>query len=156
MTDLKNTLINCFRGTSAHVDSLKALKELSAAEARKRPAPAIHSIWENVYHMIFWHNVVFDSIRGKKIDLKSTQGKDWPTSEELEDDSKWSDLVASFKQTMDEAKEIVESEDLSKKVSIWGEFSVEEYIRVIAQHNSYHIGQIVVLRQLMGKWPPPE
>ena len=25
----------------------------------------------------------------------------------------------------------------------------------VAQHNAYHLGQIVVLRQVLGIWPPP-
>ena len=33
--------------------------------------------------------------------------------------------------------------------------SVREEFLMIQGHNSYHLGQIVVLRQLLGAWPPP-
>ena len=28
-------------------------------------------------------------------------------------------------------------------------------LHTIASHNSYHLGQIVLVRQLLGAWPPP-
>ena len=36
-----------------------------------------------------------------------------------------------------------------------GKYSRLEIIEIIAQHNSYHLGQIVVIRQMLGTWPPP-
>jgi hypothetical protein len=36
-----------------------------------------------------------------------------------------------------------------------GKQSRLEMLSAIASHNSYYIGQAVVLRQILGKWPPP-
>ncbi|MFX0063096.1 MAG: DinB family protein [Candidatus Hermodarchaeota archaeon] len=151
-----NRLINGFRGKDTHVDALKALKGLSAADARNEPSQGIHSIWANLYHILFWHNITRDAVRGAEIDWKSIQGKDWPIPEEMKDDSKWSELVATFEQSIEEAKEILEMSDLSQSIPSWGGMSIAEAMFIIAQHNSYHIGQIVITRQLMGKWPPPK
>jgi uncharacterized damage-inducible protein DinB len=30
-----------------------------------------------------------------------------------------------------------------------------QMLHAIAAHNSYHLGQVVVLRQMLGAWPPP-
>jgi hypothetical protein len=30
-----------------------------------------------------------------------------------------------------------------------------EMLHTIAGHNSYHVGQVVLLRQLLAAWPPP-
>ncbi|MFX1535161.1 MAG: DinB family protein [Promethearchaeota archaeon] len=151
-----NRLIKCFRGKDTHVDPLKALKGLDAADARNEPAQGIHSIWANLYHIVFWYNIALDAVRGIDTDWKSLQGKDWLTPEEMKDDSKWTELVASFGQSIEEAKKVLETSDVSQSMPSWGGMSVVEAMLIIAQHNSYHIGQIVITRQLMGRWPPPE
>jgi uncharacterized damage-inducible protein DinB len=34
-------------------------------------------------------------------------------------------------------------------------YTIGDAIVHIAQHNSHHLGQVILLRQLMGLWPPP-
>jgi uncharacterized damage-inducible protein DinB len=34
-------------------------------------------------------------------------------------------------------------------------YSIGDVLVHVATHNSHHLGQVIVLRQLMGKWPPP-
>ena len=85
-----NRLISSFRGKDTHVDPLKALKGLSAVDARSEPTQGVHSIWLNLYHIVFWHKITLDAVRGTETDWKSIQGKDWLTPEEMKDDSKWS------------------------------------------------------------------
>ena len=33
--------------------------------------------------------------------------------------------------------------------------TVREQLESFAAHNAYHLGRVVLLRQLMGIWPPP-
>ncbi|HEY7817656.1 MAG TPA: hypothetical protein VIG29_05525 [Vicinamibacteria bacterium] len=42
-----------------------------------------------------------------------------------------------------------------KQISMGAEKSRLEMLHTIAGHNSYHLGQVVLLRQLLGAWPPP-
>lgn len=34
-------------------------------------------------------------------------------------------------------------------------YTVRDALVHIAQHNSHHLGQVILLRQIMGRWPPP-
>ena len=34
-------------------------------------------------------------------------------------------------------------------------YTVADAIHHVAQHNAHHLGQVVLMRQLMGEWPPP-
>jgi uncharacterized damage-inducible protein DinB len=57
---------------------------------------------------------------------------------------------------------IHKSNDASNPVNPWpkADSLIDKTSRLrmfhtIASHTSYHIGQVVMLRQLLGKWPPP-
>jgi hypothetical protein len=32
--------------------------------------------------------------------------------------------------------------------------SLVRCVRIIGNHNSYHVGELAILRQVMGSWPP--
>jgi hypothetical protein len=36
------------------------------------------------------------------------------------------------------------------------DYTIEDALTHLAQHNAHHLGQIVTLRQAIGAWPPPE
>ena len=51
-------------------------------------------------------------------------------------------------------------EPVSLGESVWLELRPRgirrgEGLAIVAQHNSYHLGQIVMLRRVLGAWPPP-
>ncbi|HEY7818849.1 MAG TPA: DinB family protein, partial [Vicinamibacteria bacterium] len=48
-----------------------------------------------------------------------------------------------------------ESELFQKRISAGAEKSRLEMLHTIASHGSYHVGQVVLLRQMLGAWPPP-
>ena len=35
-------------------------------------------------------------------------------------------------------------------------YTIGDALMHLAQHNAYHLGQIVMLRQMLGVWPPPK
>jgi hypothetical protein len=34
--------------------------------------------------------------------------------------------------------------------------TVREQLESLAAHNAYHLGRIVLMRQLLNNWPPPD
>lgn len=149
-------LVDGFQGKGTHTNPLAAIRGLSAAEARKKPAPDVHSVWENLYHVVFWQNVVYEVAQGAEVDWKSLQGKDWPTPDKMDVDDEWEVLCKAFALALDQAEELVKNTPLTKPTPGWTDGTVAKAMLVLAQHNSYHIGQIVTARQLLGKWPPPK
>lgn len=143
-------------GKNTHANPLKALKGLSATEARKVPTPDINSIWNNLFHMVFWQDITLKSIKGEKIDWEGIKGKDWLSPDAMKNDADWDTLIMAFKKGLEEYKKLLATGDLTALIPAWNNEPVLKGILVTAQHNSYHIGQIVMARQLLGKWPPPD
>ena len=75
----------------------------------------------------------------------------------------WPRLVEAFGADLKHAVEVSENPaKLDAKITPAIEFpplanhTIREALAHIAQHNAHHLGQIVILRQLIGQWPPPQ
>jgi hypothetical protein len=66
--------------------------------------------------------------------------------------AEWTGCVRRFQDGLKELERRSRNGDLLVKD---GKQSRLEILHAIASHNSYHIGEAVVLRQILGKWPPP-
>ncbi|MFX1318004.1 MAG: DinB family protein [Promethearchaeota archaeon] len=147
---------DALHGKNAHYDVLKALRGITAEDAQKRPVANDRSIWHQLYHIVFWHDITLQVIEDKDIDWKAIQDTDWPTDDTKLTEKGWEDLVESFENHVVQLKEIAEKADLDKILKGLGNTPLGRGIIIEFQHNSYHIGQIVLLRKILGIWPPPE
>ncbi len=153
---VSNILKEGFHGHNTHVSPKKALLGLDADSARKVPCDRVHSCWEQLYHIVFWQDLVLEEVRGNVVDWTETHGKDWPKPESILDSSGWNKLVERFFKGLAEAEELLDTLDLQKPIPSWNDHPAFKAMLVLAQHNSYHIGQIVVARQALKTWPPPD
>ncbi|TRO55672.1 DinB family protein [Candidatus Bathyarchaeota archaeon] len=157
MTDwIRTAFGDALYGKHAHYDVLKALRGTTAEDAQKRPVENDKSIWDHLYHIVFWHDITMQVIEDKEIDWKAIQGTDWPSDDANLTEKGWKDLVASFENHVAQLKRIAEKADLNKLLKGFGNTPLGRGIIIEFQHNSYHIGQIVLLRKISGIWPPPE
>jgi hypothetical protein len=79
---------------------------------------------------------------------------DWPSSE-LQNDEPWEGLVERFKVGVERMQKLVLEVELEKPMAAWGDAPTAQPFIVIAQHNSYHLGQILINRKAQGSWSPP-
>jgi uncharacterized damage-inducible protein DinB len=142
-------------GKLAHYDVLKALRGITSDEAKQQPFKKGHSIWDHLFHIVFWHDITKKAIQGQAIDWDAIKGTDWLPADAKLTQQSWNKLVDSFSQHLTELKELAETKDLSQPIKGFGDMPLGKGILVKIQHNSYHIGQIINLRQLQGNWPPP-
>ncbi|MFW9831414.1 MAG: DinB family protein [Candidatus Thorarchaeota archaeon] len=143
-------------GKLAHTEMLNALRGITAKEAENSLHPNMHSIKDHVFHMIFWHDITLKAIQGKEIDWNTIKDTDWPAKDSNFTEKKWKKLVTTFTASLNDLKEIIGTKDLTKIIAGFGNKPLGKGIIVEIQHNSYHIGQIVLIRQLQGSWPPAE
>lgn len=138
-------------GKQTHVSPLKALIGLDPKAARKKVGEGSHSIWDLLHHIVIWQDATIDGIQGREVDWNEVESKNWPSSENAADDSEWDKLVMQFHSGLDELDKIIESCDFAKVIPEWNA-SVAEALLIVLQHNSYHLGQIVSVRQATGNW----
>jgi uncharacterized damage-inducible protein DinB len=152
---LRADLVELLRGGHAHASPEQALKGVKPELRSRRPAKGIHSVWEELEHI----RIAQEDILRYTLDAswQSPAWPDgyWPAEVEAVPDEMWEASVAGFFADLEELIELARNEaiDLTAKI-LHGEGRT--YLREIllaADHNAYHLGQIVQTRKLLGDWP---
>ena len=139
-------------GKDSHVETTSILEDLDWKLAGNRPAGSPHSLFQLVNHMIYWQEWVVKWLDGKKPRVAKHAADGWPGKVTPTNRKEWEKTASRFRDTLVTLKCRSQQEDpLTKR----GEMTRMEMIHLIASHTSYHIGQVAMLRQQLGSWPPP-
>jgi uncharacterized damage-inducible protein DinB len=134
----------------------KTLDGLSSADAERRIDGAPHSVAEIVAHLTFWQDWFCARCLGQALPLVPSAAEGWPAV----DAGSWPLLRSRFLGRLQQLAALAE-QDLSKPVSPAIEFpplanyTIGDALVHVATHNSHHLGQVILLRQLLRAWPPP-
>lgn len=141
----------------AHIPTAQALDGLTEADAARRLAGAPHSIAEIVAHMTFWMRWWALRCDGVPEPPAASAAAGWPTVEQ----GSWPSVHAEFLAGLDRLASIADG-DSSTLVTpaiefppAFADLTVRDALAHAALHNAHHLGQVILLRQLMERWPPP-
>lgn len=137
-------------GEPWHPALLQALADVTAEQARWRPAPEMNCIWSIVRHVTHWKQGLMRAWDGDGFALDTWRAEDWP--ELPEDDAAWPRDVEALSRTI---------RLLSTRVSAADErlLSLEldglpgpalRHLMNASTHDAYHAGQIRLLLRLQG------
>ena len=149
---LQRTARRSLSGKDAHVDAAAALAGLSWKLAGERPAGAPHTVFQLVNHMIYWQEWVVKWLDGKSPKPPKHAAGSWPGRVRPGSRREWERTVRRFRRERDVLVRRSRRPDLLEKR---GTKTRLEMLHIIASHTSYHVGQVVFLRQVLGAWPPP-
>jgi uncharacterized damage-inducible protein DinB len=141
----------------AHADFDKAVEGLAPALRGRRIHGLPHSAWEILEHLRIAQYDILDFARNPKYQEMKWPDEYWPASPEPPDAAAWDRSVAQFRRDREAAKQLATdaSIDLASRIPHGGKPS-QTYLRavlLILDHNAYHVGELVLLRRLLGAWP---
>jgi uncharacterized damage-inducible protein DinB len=152
----RDKIIASVGGGGAHVVPAVALEELTAAQARRRPSKKLATVWDELAHMVFWQELTLEIVRGGQPQTPEHAAGGWPAIPTGRGATKtWGALRGRFLAGVAELEEVARTRDLEARVGGDAKSTLGELLLMIANHNSYHLGQIVSLRRLIDAWPPP-
>jgi uncharacterized damage-inducible protein DinB len=147
-------LANMLLGEDEYIEPMSLLRDLTPAQAVGKPSQNLESIAQIVAHMRFWQNYSLAIINGEKPIYPSNQAEKDSTWEEISEDE-WDSLVADFLSGLDSFMGLTESDaEIFRRLKDDDDETVGDRVRWTALHNAYHCGQIVLLRRMLGAWPP--
>jgi uncharacterized damage-inducible protein DinB len=157
-----NELAQALIGESAHVAPSHILESLPDELARRTVEGAPHSIYQELWHLAFWQQMTLDWISGVEAPYPATTSDPFPSEQQSMAES-WQQLCVRFlngaQQAASAAGDPAHLAEIVRCPSRPGHpvrlMSVQDQLTSLAAHNAYHFGRIVVLRQLLGRWPPP-
>jgi len=151
-------------GKGAHVDPVACVEDISAELAARTVAGYPHSIWQIVEHMNYWMDYDLGKIAGESRRYPDKAIESWPANPSpaagtCAADEQWQATTRRFTDLLAQLAES-DSAALERKIQNVGspqsprESSVHTMLWQITAHNSYHAGQIALLRRQSGAWPP--
>lgn len=149
---LEKSLTQALSGKDAHVEVLSAFEGLDWRLAGRRGEGEEHSVFQLLNHLSYWQDWVLRWLDGEDPGVPEHASGGWPGDEKPRSLEDWEQALEHFKKGVDELKSRSHVMDL---LAVRGDKSPLEMFTSIALHNSYHIGQVVLLRRALGAWPPP-
>ena len=137
---------------SCHVSASRALEGLDWKLAGIRPEGSQHTISQLLAHMTYWQDWAIRWLEGKNPGLPKHASLGWQKKLGPGNAKGWKGTVGDFERGLSRLTVMSNKGDMLEKCGKWTRL---EIFRVIAQHNSYHIGQIVLTLTVLGAWPPP-
>jgi uncharacterized damage-inducible protein DinB len=150
---LRRDLLELLEGKSAHVGADAAFADLAPEHRAARPLEDGHTIWELLEHL----RIAQEDILRYTLDPGWTS-PDWPDGYwpdiETPTEEQWQASLEQFRRDLEGVKELVRDPDRDLTADIphgEGRSSLREVL-LVADHNAYHLGQVLEIRRLLGAW----
>ncbi len=149
---LRDHLLYLLKGGGAHASFDDAIGDWPVQLAGAKVANYPHSAWALLEHLRLaqWDILEFSRNR-KHVSPKWPEGY-WPASDAPASEKEWKESVAAFQKGLREMQRLVQDRkvDLYAKIP-WGDGqTILREALLVADHNAYHIGQLVMLRKAIG------
>lgn len=157
MSELQQILVgDAYAAPPSHI-----LEDLNETLVHQKPNGSPHSIFEELWHVCFWQQVTLDWVSGIETPFPASPADGFPTVLDMEKET-WSQLCSRFFAGVNMAAAAAgETSRLDQPVRCPSRpgfatriMTVREQLENMGAHNAYHLGRIVLLRQLLGVWPP--
>jgi DinB superfamily len=151
---LRTHVIELLDGGHAHLDFEAAIAALPSELRGAKPKGSPHTPWRLVEHMrIAQWDILRFSIDPHHVSPEFPLGY-WPQGDGPDDRAAWDRSVAEFRADLQAMKDLVANPqtDLFAKIPHGQGQTILREALLVADHNSYHLGQLVTVRRLLGAW----
>jgi DinB superfamily len=151
---LREHLLHLLEGKGAHSNFETAVKDLPVALREKRPKGAAHSPWEVLEHLRIAQWDILEFSRDARHESPEFPGGYWPSAPAPPNAKAWKKSVDAFRADLSALAAIVanESTDLFAPIPHGNGQTILREALLVADHNAYHLGELVLLRRLLGAW----
>jgi hypothetical protein len=159
MTDderaLRQQVLDLLAGGGAHAGFDDAISGLPAKLRGRKPRGLPHTAWMLVEHMRIAQRDILEFSRNPNYVCPHWPDDYWPPQQAPPSPAAWAASIQKFRQDLKTMQALVKNPktDLFAKLS-WGEGqTILREALLVADHNAYHLAQLVDLRRLLGAWP---
>jgi hypothetical protein len=151
---LRRLLVDLLKSKSAHIDFEAATADLPAALRGAKPAGAPHSPWQLLEHLRIAQSDILEFSRDRKhVSPKWPEGY-WPQADAPPSEAAWEESMNAFRRDLKAMLDLVtdRSTDLFARIPHGEGQTILREALLVADHNAYHVGQLVLLRRVLGAW----
>ncbi len=151
---LREQLVKFLRGGEAHAELKTVLDDFPAMLRGVTPKGAGYSAWQLLEHVRLALHDLLDFSTNPNYVAPEWPKDYWPKEAAPKDSAAWDRAVRAVKKDMADFEKLVGDPESNLYATIpWGEGqTLLREVLLAGQHTSYHLGQIVLLRRLLGAW----
>lgn len=150
---LREQLTKLLDWEDAHTNFDHAVDGIDPKNHGKVPSGHAHSLWQLLEHLRRCQLDILDFCRNPNYE-EVPMSEYWPPTAAPPSDGAWQESIASFRADREQLKKLA----MDTGVDLFARIphgSGQTYLRelvLVADHNAYHVGQMVLVRRALGDW----
>jgi DinB superfamily len=153
-SSLRKHLVELLKGGNAHVDFDKAVAGFPPKLRGARVSGLPYTAWRLLEHMrIAQWDILEFSRKSKHVSPDWPSGY-WPDGDAPPSVSAWNKSIATFRKDLAAMQSLVKNAktDLFARIPGGTGQTILREALLLADHNAYHLGELIVLRRMLGAW----
>jgi hypothetical protein len=149
---LREHLVSLFKEEHAHINFSSAVRDFPFELLGKRVPNLPHTAWHIVYHMHIALWDILEFVRNPAHVSPEYPKGYWPKEDAPRDIAEWQDTIAAIQRDVNAMASLVSDPGRDLFASIphgTGQTLIREAF-LVADHNAYHVAQLVDIRMLLG------
>jgi len=151
---LREQVLYLLDGGGAHARFNDAVKDMPEKLRGLKPNALPHSAWMVLEHLRLSQWDILEFTRNSKYKSPKWPEGYWPKTEAPPDASAWNKSIQQFRKDLKAMQDLVANPktDLYARIP-WGDGqTLLREALLLADHNAYHLGQLIDVRRLLGAW----
>ena len=151
---LRKHLLDLLKGGNAHLKLEEVVKDFPPRLRGKKAEGQPHTPWRLLEHMRIAQWDIVEFSRSSKHASPEWPAGYWPASDAPSSTAAWEKSVRQFRADLQAMQEVVADRktDLYARIPWGGGQTILREALLVADHNAYHLGELLMLRRLLGGW----
>ncbi len=153
---LREQLLALIDGRGAHMPLDAAVADFPDDAINRLPPNVPYTPWHLLEHLRYTQHDMLDYIQSRSYLAPNWPEDYWPAPDEKATPAQFAATIEGFKKDRKALRDLVAdpATDLLATIPNTPGHTILREIRLVGDHNAYHVGEFAILRQVMGTWPP--
>jgi hypothetical protein len=153
---LREQLLALIDGHGAHLPFDAAVADFPDDAINRLPPNVPYTPWHLLEHIRIAQRDILDYIRNREYLAPNWPEEYWPERDATATPEQFALTVEGFRADRTVLHELVAdpATDLLATIPNTPGHTILREVRLVGDHNAYHVGEFAILRQVMGTWPP--
>jgi hypothetical protein len=152
----RKQILTLLDGQGAHMTFEEAVADFPDEGINTFPPNVAYTPWHLVEHLRLTQLDMLEYVTSADYPRRDWPADYWPARDARATPEEWAASVEAFLVDLARLRALVADaqRDLDALIPWTPGHSLLRCVRIIADHNAYHVGEFAILREVMGTWPP--
>jgi hypothetical protein len=152
---LREQIARCLGWEEAHASFDRAVADLPVSARGRAPGGLPYSPWQLLEHLRITQHDILDFCRNPEYRELSWPDDYWPAAASPPSASAWEESIRQFGEDGAALQALARDSavDLAARIPHGNGQTYLRELLLAADHAAYHVGELIVVRRLLGVWP---